>query len=106
MYNQGMSLNQDTSLKISLSYLIQIIAAICVAVYAYANLNDRLSAIENNLLTMKEDIDANYEWRENWESGGILPLDVSQNEKIAFLEKELDALRTRELEQLQCKNPN
>ena len=101
-----MSLNQDTSLKISLSYLIQIIAAICVAVYAYANLNDRLSAIENNLLTMKEDIDANYEWRENWESGGILPLDVSQNEKIAFLEKELDALRTRELEQLQCKNPN
>lgn len=105
MYNQGMSLNQDTSLKISLSYLIQIIGAICVAVYAYANLNDRLSAIENNLLSMKEDINANYEWREAWESGGILPLDVSQNEKIAFLEKEVDALRTRELEQLQCKNP-
>jgi len=37
-----MSINQDTSLKISLSYLAQIIVVISVAVYGYANISDRI----------------------------------------------------------------
>ena len=50
-------------------------------------------SIENRLTTIEKDVNANYEWRDNWENSGILPLDVSQNEKIAYLEKEIERLR-------------
>ena len=86
-------LNDSSSMNISLGTLIQAIAGIGSLVWIYANLSNSIMSIENRLTTIEKDVNDNYEWRDNWENSGILPLDVSQNEKIAYLEKEIERLR-------------
>jgi len=90
-------LNDSSSMNISLGTLIQAIAGIGSLVWIYANLSNSIMSIENRLTTIEKDVNANYEWRDNWENSGILPLDVSQNEKIAYLEKEIERLRNAKL---------
>ena len=85
-------LTDQSNLTVSLSYLVQIIGAICAVVYTYVSLTAEITSLENQVVLMKEDLKEVQKWTRDWESGGILPLDVSQNEKIEYLEKELDRL--------------
>ena len=41
---------------------------------------------------MLDDISANELWIDEWESDGILPLDVEQNMRITFIEKKLEEI--------------
>jgi hypothetical protein len=105
-----MSLNQDTSLKISLSYLAQIIVLISVAVYGYADISER---IEKNAREAR-----NIRGNQN---NYIFPDIRVLEEKTVELERqvfvleteinlykaEIDGLRQREYESLQlCENPS
>ena len=85
-------LTDQSNLTVSLSYLVQIIGAICAVVYTYVSLTEEITSLENQVVLMKEDLKEVQKWTRDWESGGVLPLDVSQNEKIEYLEKELDRL--------------
>ena len=86
------ALNEQSNLTVSLSYLAQIICAIGAVIYTYVTLTAEITQLENQVALMKDDLKEVQTWTRDWESGGILPLDVSQNEKINYLEKELDRL--------------
>ena len=88
-------ISDKSNVNISLPFLIQAVIGIASLVWMYANLTSAIMAIQNRLDSVEADVKANFEWRESWESGGILPLDVSQNEKIAYLEKEVERLRNK-----------
>lgn len=83
------AITEKSEMTFSLSYLIQIIGAIGALTYTYVTLTDKVDFLENQVATMQEDIKANSQWQREWESGGILPLDVEQNEKIKYLEWEV-----------------
>lgn len=89
---QQKALSDKSNLTVSLSYLIQIIGAICAVVYTYVSLTSEITQLEGRVTLMQDDIKEVQKWTRDWESGGVLPLDVSQNEKIEYLEKELDRL--------------
>jgi len=105
-----MSLNQDTSLKISLSYLAQIIVVISVAVYGYADISER---IEKNAREARN-IRGN---QNNYIFPDIRELEAKTTElerqvfvletEINLYKQEIDGLRQREYESLQlCENPS
>ena len=48
--------------------------------------------LEHEQVRMLDDISANEQWIDEWESDGILPLDVEQNMRITFIEKKLEEL--------------
>jgi hypothetical protein len=98
--------DDKTSLNISLSYLIQIAVAISVAVYGYATLTEQIRVLETKVMQLQDDAKEHSTWIRDWETGGMLPLDVEQNEKIKFLQKELDDIRQREYQRLkECEMP-
>ena len=88
-------ISDKSNVNISLPFLIQAVIGFASLVWMYANLTSAIMTIQNRLDSVEADVKANFEWRESWESGGILPLDVSQNEKIAYLEKEVERLRNK-----------
>ena len=92
MAQQQQAISDKSNLTVSLSYLVQIIGAICAVVYTYVSLTAEITQLENQVVLLKEDLKEVQKWTRDWESGGVLPLDVSQNEKIEYLEKELDRL--------------
>jgi hypothetical protein len=105
-----MSLNQDTSLKISLSYLAQIIVVISIAVYGYADISER---IEKNAREARN-IRGN---QNNYIFPDIRELEAKTTElerqvfvletEINLYKQEIDGLRQREYESLQqCEKPS
>ena len=94
------TLNEKSSLNISLSYLIQIGIALSVAVYGYATLNEQINILQIENMQLKDDVKEHAIWIREWETGGMLPLDVQQNERIEFLQKELNDIRQREYQRL------
>ena len=93
-------LNEKSSLNISLSYLIQIGIALSLAVYGYATLTEQISILQVENMQLKDDVKEHNTWIREWETGGMLPLDVQQNERIEFLQKELNDIRQREYQRL------
>jgi hypothetical protein len=105
-----MSLNQDTSLKISLSYLAQIIVLISIAVYGYADISER---IEKNAREARN-IRGN---QNNYIFPDIRELEAKTTKlerqvfvletELKIYEEEINGLRQREYESLQqCENPS
>jgi len=86
------TITDKSYMTFSLPYLIQIIAAISAVTFTYVTLTEKVNSLENTVSTLKTDIKELAQWQREWESGGILPLDVEQNEKINYLEKELNRL--------------
>ena len=100
------TLNATSSLNISLSYLVQIGIALSVAVYGYATLNEQLNILQIENMQLKDDVKEHSTWIRDWETGGMLPLDVQQNERIEFLQKEFNDLKQREYQRLkECEMP-
>jgi hypothetical protein len=93
-------LNEKSSLNISLSYLIQIGVALSLAVYGYATLTEQINILQIENMQLKDDVKEHSTWIREWETGGMLPLDVQQNERIEFLQKELNDIRQREYQRL------
>lgn len=86
------AISENSNLTFNLSYLIQLISAIAIFTYAYVTLTGQVTNLESEVLSLKEDVKANIQWQREWENGGILPLDVEQNQKIEHLELEVSRL--------------
>ena len=85
-------ISDNSSLNISLPMLIQAVGLIGDMVWGYGQLNTRISFLEyqvamneEHILRMKEDAEANQ--------NAEIPADIRQNQRIEYLEKELDRLR-------------
>tara|TARA_Y100000356_G_scaffold135263_1_gene147850 strand:+ start:18842 stop:19114 length:273 start_codon:yes stop_codon:yes gene_type:complete len=85
-------LNDSTVLSIPLRNLIAIIVAVAVAVIGYFEIDERIMMLEHETDRIQLDVETNADWIDNWESDGILPLDVEQNMKIEHLEWKLEKL--------------
>jgi hypothetical protein len=85
-------LNDSTVLSIPLRNLIAIIVAVAVAVIGYFEIDERITMLEHDASRIQIDVESNADWIQNWESDGILPLDVEQNMKIEHLEWKFEKL--------------
>tara|TARA_Y100000996_G_scaffold221005_2_gene173965 strand:- start:1469 stop:1759 length:291 start_codon:yes stop_codon:yes gene_type:complete len=79
-------IGEGTDITIPLRNLLAIIAGVAVAVIGYFEVDERILMLEHELDQAQQYIKANKDWIRNWESDGILPLDVEQNMKIEHLE--------------------
>lgn len=76
----------ETDITIPLRNLLAIIAGVAIAVIGYFGIDERIMMLEHELAQAQDKIEVNASWIDSWESDGILPLDVEQNEKIKHLE--------------------
>lgn len=83
---------ESTDITIPLRNLLSIIAGVAVAVMGYFHVDERIMLLEHEQVRMLDDIRANETWIDEWESDGILPLDVEQNMRITFIEKKLEEM--------------
>ena len=87
-----MKVNESTDITIPLRNLLSIIGGVAVAVIGYFHIDERIMLLEHEQVRMLDDINANELWIDEWESDGILPLDVEQNMRITFIEKKLEGI--------------
>ena len=101
-------LNDQTSLGISVKWLIQIIIVAAMVVWGYFGLTSKISQLEMDVLRMKDSVAMNSEFRVKWPLGqlGALPDDAEQNMRLQFIEKDMkvieahvDALRIKSVQQ-------
>ena len=79
-------IGEGTDITIPLRNLLAIIAGVAVAVIGYFGVDERIMMLEHELEQAQQYIEANKTWIDEWESDGILPLDVEQNMRIEHLE--------------------
>ena len=89
MNDTDFKIGASTDITIPLRNLLSIIGAVAVGVIGYFHIDERIMLLEHEQVRMLDDISANEIWIDEWESDGILPLDVEQNMRINFLEKEV-----------------
>jgi len=85
-------ISESSSLNISLPMLFQAIGLIGAMVWGYGELNARISFLEyqvsineEHIGRMEEDAKANQ--------NAEIPADIRQNQRINYIEKELDRIR-------------
>jgi hypothetical protein len=79
-------IGEGTDITIPLRNLLAIIFGVAIAVIGYFGIDERIMMLEHEQKQNKSYIQANKNWINDWESDGILPLDVEQNMRIDFLE--------------------
>jgi len=85
-------ISDNSSLDISLPMLIQAVTFIVMLVWGYSQLNSRISFLEYQVSINENYIDTIIEDAKESQDAEI-PADIRQNERIAYLEKEIDRLR-------------
>ena len=86
------SISDSSSLDISLPMLIQAVTFIVMLVWGYSQLNARISFLEyqvaineQHIIDLEEDAEKNQD--------AEIPADIKQNQRIDYLEKEIERLR-------------
>ena len=85
-------ISDSSSLNISLPMLFQAIGLIGAMVWGYGELNSRISFLEYQVSINESYIDTIQEDAKESQNAEI-PADIKQNQRIDYLEKELDRLR-------------
>ena len=85
-------ISDNSSLNISLPMIIQAVTFIVMLVYGYSQLNARISFLEYQVAMNEEHIIDLEEDAENNQDAEI-PADIKQNQRIEYLEKEVERLR-------------
>ena len=84
--DDSLSVNESTGITIPLRNLLAIIFGVAVAVVGYFEIDERIMMLEHELNQAQQYIEANTVWIDEWESDGILPLDVEQNMRLNHIE--------------------
>ena len=87
-------ISDSSSLSISLPMIIQAVTFVVMLVWGYSQLNARISFLEyqvamneEHIIDIEEDAEANQD--------AEIPADIKQNQRIDYLEKEVERLRNR-----------
>ena len=87
-------ISDNSSLSISLPMIIQAVTFVVMLVWGYSQLNARISFLEyqvamneEHIIDIEEDAEANQD--------AEIPADIRQNQRIEYLEKEVERLRNR-----------
>ena len=91
---QAIKLNEKSGIQFSLTFLIQLVGTVIIAVWGYSQLDARISYIVNESATHKEKIRAiEADIKENQDKP--IPSDHVQNTKLFAHERELLELKIR-----------
>ena len=87
-------ISDNSSLSISLPMIIQAVTFVVMLVWGYSQLNARISFLEyqvamneEHIIDIEEDAEANQD--------AEIPADIKQNQRMDYLEKEVERLRNR-----------
>jgi len=87
-------ISDSSSLSISLPMIIQAVTFVVMLVWGYSQLNARISFLEyqvamneEHIIDIEEDAEANQD--------AEIPADIKQNQRIEYLEREVQRLRDR-----------
>jgi len=85
-------ISDNSSMTISLPMIIQAVTFIVMLVWGYSQLNARISFLEyqvamneEHIIDLEEDAEKNQD--------AEIPADIKQNQRIEYLEKEVERLR-------------
>ena len=93
-------INDNQQFNIDIKWVIQLIGLIVTLVWGYAKLDGRISTLEHNVERIHMEVNRNTEWTEDWQTGGILPLDVEQNTRIDRIEHSIQRIEDLLIEEL------
>ena len=82
-----MKLSDQTSISMPARNLISIVAAVCIGVWAFFGIQERLNRLETRVTLSEADLTKNTEFRIKWPRGelGSLPADAQQDLLIEFM---------------------
>ena len=88
-------ISDNSAMTISLPMIIQAVTFIVMLVWGYSQLNARISFLEyqvamneEHIIDLEEDAEKNQD--------AEIPADIKQNQRIEYLEKEVERLRNKE----------
>ena len=90
-----MKLDETTQIKANAAFAAKLVIGIITAVWSYSVIVNRISALELEIVRLKDDIHMNSEFRIKWPRGelGALPADARQDLRLDIYEKEIDKLK-------------
>ena len=76
--------------------LISIVAAVCIGVWAFFGIQERLNRLETRVTLSEADLTKNTEFRIRWPRGemGSLPADAQQDLLIEFLSSQIESMQS------------
>ena len=90
----SMELNERAGIQFSLSFLIQVLATVILAVWGYSQLDARITTVTNQMTTAVEKLRGiETELKENQDKP--IPSDHVQNTKLFAHEREITELKNR-----------
>tara|TARA_R110002020_G_scaffold185799_5_gene383665 strand:- start:75 stop:413 length:339 start_codon:yes stop_codon:yes gene_type:complete len=91
---EAMKLNEKAGIQFSLTFLIQILGTVILAVWGYSQLDARITQVQNEIATHKEKLRGiELELKENQDKP--IPSDHVQNTTLFSHERELSELKSR-----------
>ena len=90
-----MKLSDSTSISMPARNLISIVAAVCIGVWAFFGIQERLNRLETRVTLSEADLTKNTEFRIKWPRGelGSLPADAQQDMLIEFMASQIEAMQ-------------
>lgn len=98
-------ISENTQVKANLAFMAKTITLVGTAVWGYSVVWNKISALENENIRMRHELELNSEFRILWPRGqmGSLPADSSQDmsiqhikERLQVIEAHVDKLRFKE----------
>ena len=92
--NKKLQLHERTGIQFSLSFLIQVLATVVLAVWGYSQLDARISSVQNSVTTHEQQLNSiETDLKENQDKP--IPSDHVQNTTLFAHERELLELKAR-----------
>ncbi len=102
-----MKLSDSTSISMPARNLISIVAAVCIGVWAFFGIQERLNRLETRVTLSEADLTKNTEFRIKWPRGelGSLPADAQQDLLIEFMAQQQEGM-AEEMESMMSNTVN
>ena len=90
-----MKLSDSTSISMPARNLISIVAAVCIGVWAFFGIQERLNTLETRVTLSESDLTKNTEFRIKWPRGelGSLPADAQQDLLLEFMAQQVESMQ-------------
>jgi len=102
-----MKLSDSTSISMPARNLISIVAAVCIGVWAFFGIQERLNRLETRVTLSEADLTKNTEFRIKWPRGelGSLPADAQQDLLLEFMAQQVESMQ-EEMESMMSNTVN
>ena len=102
-----MKLSDSTSISMPARNLISIVAAVCIGVWAFFGIQERLNRLETRVTLSEAELTKNTEFRIKWPRGelGSLPADAQQDLLLEFMAQQVESMQ-EEMESMMSNTVN